>query len=146
MQGPALARCQLELLHLKLTLLWHCRAFSAAEARQHRLFPTKPTGESARRNQIQLGSQIFEDGYAIRDVAIKSLDPLGGAPAVDELQRFNEVSFAACLPHIRFAGPVHLAGKVLSLGEGHALDRIPCRTPCGLCMSIHSGPGSLSQP
>ena len=101
------------------TLLWPCRAFSAAEARQHRLFPTKPTGESARRNQIQLGSQIFEDGYAIRDVAIKSLDPLGGAPAVDELQRFNEVSIAACPPHTVLAGPVHVAGRLLSLSEGH---------------------------
>ena len=67
------------------------RAFAEGEAKEHRLLVEKKRGQDGSGFYFLLnGAQRFEDGYLLKQVAVKSLLLEEALPPLDELQRFNQ--------------------------------------------------------
>ena len=67
------------------------RAFAEGEAKEHRLLVEKKRGQDGSGFYFVLNSsQRFEDGYLLKQVALKSLLLEEALPPLDELQRFNQ--------------------------------------------------------
>ena len=74
------------------------RAFSAAEAKDHRLIVDKRRNPRAGASGAEFfldGLGPFVDGYLLKDVSIRGLLPVDGVPPLDEVQKFAAVGQAA---------------------------------------------------
>ncbi len=85
------------------------RAFAEGEAKEHRLLVEKKRGQDGSGFYFVLnGSQRFEDGYLLKQVALKSLMLEEALPPLDELQRFNQ---ARCAPVQAWSMPCDGVGR-----------------------------------
>ena len=77
----------------QLTLCGTCRAFSAKEATEARL-PLEHLRKADREGYFyRIGDRRFEDGYLFKSYNVRNLSLEEGVPPLEELQRFNQVTF-----------------------------------------------------